>query len=122
VRSRHYNWVEYLSPFQFELNYVPGESDAISDALSRPRREKELSPPNVVTIQEVKAKTKIYFLRINQKMKTYRVQTSTKWGHPGTRGTRFACLQNFEFQQTRSQVKDIVKRCQRCQKFKSEKK
>jgi Integrase zinc binding domain len=118
VCSRHYNRVEYLLTFQFELNVSSGERNAMSDALSRPRREKDLNTSNVVNIRNVNAKTKINLIEISRKREIYKVHNNTKYGHPGGRGTPFECLQDLEFQPTRSQVKDIVKRCQQCQKIK----
>jgi transposase InsO family protein len=61
-------------------------------------------------------------LEINKKKEIWEVHNNTKWAHPGVRGTWFACLQDLNFRPTRSQIKDIVERCQRCKRFKADKK
>jgi Integrase zinc binding domain len=112
--------VEFLSQFQFILEFVSGNKNYLSDTLSRPLQVNIADNPSFVDIGNINSKVKIFSLLLTRNQMVYKVHCDTKWSHPGIKGTIFACKKELDFKVSRSFVKDIVMRCERCQRFKSD--
>jgi hypothetical protein len=88
--------------------------------LSRPSQVIIADKPSFLDIGNINSKVKIFSLSLTRNQMVYKVHCDTQWSHPGIKGTFFTCKKEHDFKVSRWFVKDIVMRCERCQRFKSD--
>jgi hypothetical protein len=99
-----------------------GERKDLLDKLSRAGSIESVGEEKIVDIGRFHCNEKIFSLVADKSRKIYEIHIDPVWPHAGIKGTWFASREVLDARCTREEVRNVVIRCERCQRMKSSRK
>jgi Integrase zinc binding domain len=97
--------------------FVDGENNGLADHLSRPERGLKHEPKSKT--KDKRTNKQLACLEIQKYKQIWRIHNHPFYWHPGVKNTIYLIQKDGFTDAERIEVSDIVKRCDKCQRFKT---